>query len=233
MLVLISPTKTQKEHFKESQNDSLFFESKEQILKTLQSLSYDELKKDMKISDKITEALYYNLQNFKEENVAIYTYQGASFKPLEVDEWDTDYAQAHLGILSALYGLVLPFQTIGLYRLDFLVKFELNLYDIWQSQITNYLNQQNKTIVSLASQEYEKMILKEDLSVPMIRLDFKEEVDGKFISKSTYAKTARGNATNHIIKNKISDIEDLKQMTFDDYSFNPSLSTDTEFVFTR
>lgn len=233
MLVLVSPTKTQKTYPGESLNDSPFKHIQSEILDVLQSYTYDELKSNMKISDKLTEALHFNLQNFTEENIAIHTYQGASFKPLEVDQWDKAYAQDHFAILSALYGLVRPYQTIGLYRLDFLVKFDLKLYDMWKDPITTYLNSSKKTIISLASQEYEAMIDLDELQVPFIRLDFKEAVGDKFVAKSTYAKTARGNAANTIISNKIKCTKELKAMSFDGYTFNDDLSSDTEYIYTR
>ncbi|HKM23352.1 MAG TPA: peroxide stress protein YaaA [Erysipelothrix sp.] len=233
MLVLVSPTKTQKTYPGESLNDSPFKHIQSEILDVLQSYSYDQLKSNMKISDKLTEALHNNLQNFKEENIAVHTYQGASFRPLQLDLWDRSYAQDHFAILSALYGLVKPYQAIGLYRLDFLVKFDLKLYDVWKDHITQYLNACNKTIISLASQEYEGMIHINQLTVPFIRLDFKEAVGDQFIAKSTYAKTARGNAANTIIINKIQTTNELKEMSFDGYTFNPDLSSESEFIYTR
>lgn len=233
MLVLVSPTKTQKPFPGESISDSLFNEQTETILSTLQSYSYEDLKTKMKISDKIATALHLNLNQFNETNIAINTYQGASFKPLQNETWDQQYAQEHFGILSALYGLVKPFQTIGLYRLDFLVDFDYSLYDLWKPKITDYLNKQNKTVISLASLEYEKMISKDDLTVDMIRLDFKEEVDGKFVTKSTYAKTARGKAANYIITHQLQNPNEIKEMSFDDYKYNQSLSTEKEYIFTR
>lgn len=233
MFVLVSPTKTQKKYPGESINDSSFISSKQKILEILQSYSYEDIKKKMKISDKLATTLLDNLQNFEESNIAVHTYQGASFRPLDVSSWDKDYAQDHFGILSALYGIVKPFQNIGLYRLDFLMPFDLPLYHEWQTQITDYLNRKDKVIVSLASQEYEKMILTDKLNKDFIRLDFKEHEEGKYITKSTYAKTARGMAANYIISNKITSIHDLKEMTFDGYEFNKEISTDKEYIFTR
>ena len=233
MFVLVSPTKTQKPYPGESLSGSLFNDTKNDILDHLQTYSYDELKSNMKISDKLTTALYDNLQSFDETHIAVNTYLGASFRPLESDTWDLEYAQEHFGILSALYGLVKPFQTIGFYRLDFLVPFKVNLYDMWRQQVTDYLNQQNKTLISLASLEYEAMILKDQLKLPLIRLDFKDDVNGKYVTKSTYAKTARGIAANEIIKNQIQTTDQLKQLAIDGYTFNSDLSTETEYIFTR
>ena len=67
----------------------------------------------------------------------------------------------------------------------------------------------------------------------MITIDFKEEVDGKFVSKSTYAKVARGTMAHLILKNKIRDLKQIKDIEFDSYRYNVNLSSNTHFVFTR
>lgn len=236
MLVLVSPTKTQKEFKGESQSDSLFTVKSNQVLKILKSYSIKDLQKNMKLSDKLSESVYHGIQNHTKENIAINTYRGSSFNAMETTTWSDDdhrYAQDHLGILSALYGIVRPFDTIGLYRLDFLMKFKLDLYDHWQATITDYLNTKGMPILNLASQEYTRMINEKLLEVPLVKMDFKESSDKGFVSKSTYAKIARGHATQLIIKNRIQSIEAIKSLEFDNYSYNESLSDDSTLIFTR
>ena len=62
---------------------------------------------------------------------------------------------------------------------------------------------------------------------------FKEYKDGKYKMISIYAKKARGMMCRYIIKNKLTNPEDLKGFDFENYSFNHEFSSDTEFVFTR
>ncbi len=236
MLVLVSPTKTQKEFKGESQSDSLFTVKSNQVLKILKSYSIKDLQKNMKLSDKLSESVYEAIQNHTKENIAIKTYKGSSFNAMEIDSWNEEdhaYAQDHLGVLSALYGIVRPFDTIGLYRLDFLNTFKLDLYDHWQDTVTDYLNSKRMPILNLASQEYTKMINEKLLEVPFVKMDFKESSDKGFVSKSTYAKIARGHATQLIIKNRIQSIDEIKLLEFDNYSYNESLSDDSNIIFTR
>ena len=190
----------------------------------------------MKISDKLSLSVYNNIQSHSKENIAINTYQGSSFKAMNTDTWsneDHQYAQEHLAILSALYGLVRPYDTIGFYRLDFLMKFEIDLYVFWQDKITSYLNKKNTPIINLASQEYTEMIDMNQLTVPIYKVDFKETGPKGFVSKSTYAKIARGTATKLIIQNKIQSIDELKRMEFDSYRYNEAESNDNTLIFTR
>ncbi len=236
MFVLVSPTKTQKSFKGESKYDSLFTDESHKILKILQNYTLEELQKNMKLSDKLSQSVYDTIQKHKKENIAINTYKGASFNSLDTPSWSDEdylYAQEHLYILSALYGLLRPLDTIGLYRLDFLMTFEIDLYSYWQDLITEHLNDRAMPIINLASQEYSKMFHEKNLKVPLIRVDFKELTDKGYVSKSTYAKIARGKCTQLIIKNKIQSLHDLKQIEFDDYRYNKALSDESNFIFTR
>lgn len=236
MIVLVSPTKTQKAHQGESTTDSLFIEKSSLVLDILKSYSEETLKKNMKISDKIAHQVFENYKNYDESNIAIQTYQGSSFKAMSVASWsleDKDYANKHLRILSAVYGVLQPFDRIGLYRLDFLNTFEFDLYPFWQNSVTTYFNTMNQPILNLASKEYSKMINEQDLNVPLIKVDFKEKVGDTYVSKSTYAKVARGTMTRTIIQNQIQTIAAIKLLSFDGYTYNEALSTAAEIIFTR
>ena len=67
----------------------------------------------------------------------------------------------------------------------------------------------------------------------MINLDFKEEKDGTYKSISTYSKKARGQFLNYLIKNQVSNIENIKKMELNGYSLNEELSDKKNFIFTR
>jgi cytoplasmic iron level regulating protein YaaA (DUF328/UPF0246 family) len=57
--------------------------------------------------------------------------------------------------------------------------------------------------------------------------------DGKYKMISFFAKKARGLMAAFIIKNKITDVELLKNFDSDGYSFNAALSEADKWVFTR
>ena len=67
----------------------------------------------------------------------------------------------------------------------------------------------------------------------MINVEFKEKKGEEYKVVGTYAKKARGLLVNYIIKNKITNVEDIKLFDKDNYILNNELSSDTELIFTR
>ncbi|AZK43779.1 YaaA family protein [Erysipelothrix piscisicarius] len=236
MIILVSPTKTQKENSQFNLENSLFPDLQSEILRTMQAYTRDELKSMMNISDKIADTVYHNYQNFSETTPALWSYQGSSFKNMNREQWSTDdyqEAQDRLYIFSALYGLSKCSSAVGRYRLDFMMNGPMDLYKIWRNPITNYLNRLAQPIVNLASNEYSSMIDQAHLNVPMITLDFKEQVGDTFKTKSTYVKIARGKMVSHLIEKRIHSFQELKSIRFDGYSYNRELSTEDTYIFTR
>lgn len=236
MITIISPTKTQK--VASTTNSRCDFNTviKQRILEEIASWSIEEIIERYKVSPKIAKEVERNFQNFEECNLAIKTYQGSSFKNMNLASWSNDtltYADNHLCILSALYGVVKPLEAIALYRLDFATKIGINLYEIWKPIVTNYFNRINEPILNLASEEYSNMIDFNSLNVPFITVQFIENVDNHFVIKGTYAKIARGKMVEAIMTQKIDNIEDIKSIHFLNYQYNDAISTDDTYIFTR
>lgn len=237
MITIVSPTKTQ--ILSGVVNESTtpdFLNVSGKILETLNNLSIFEIQERFKVSSKIANEVYSFYQNFKLDTTAIYSYTGISFKNMQANEWNTEdlnFANHNLRILSALYGVLKPLDTISRYRLDFNTQLNIDLYDLWKPLITEYFNNRSEPVLSLASKEFELMIDFSNLRVPFIKVDFYEYTDNKYVNKATYSKIARGKLTNLIIKGKIDSIEKLKEITFDNYIYNTSLSDEKNIVFTR
>ncbi len=234
MLVLIAPTKTQKEvHTDKKLSEPLFISHTGKIINHIQTFDYETLKRNMKVSDKIATEVHRNYQSISHSNPAVLTYQGSSFKQMNPELWDAHYVQDHLVILSALYGMLRPYDAIAFYRLDFLMKIDFDLYAYWQDTITKALNDRGKPILNLASLEYARMIDKDQLSVPFYTLDFKEIIDNKPVSKSTYAKIARGKMVDYILNHKVNTLDTLKTIVIDEYRYDEKLSSSTTLIFSR
>jgi len=60
-----------------------------------------------------------------------------------------------------------------------------------------------------------------------------DKKDNKLRVVAIYAKKARGNMADFIIKNKIEEKEELKNFKGLGYSFNKELSSKYKFIFTR
>jgi len=253
MLLLLSPSKTlnfDASPFKKKSTPK-FLAKSETLINVLKTKSVSDIKKLMSVSDKIAELNVGRYQSFKtpfnlkNSKQALFAFTGDVYAGLEAktfDENDIEFANDHLRILSGLYGALKPLDLMQPYRLEMGTKMKTSagrdLYQFWGSDVTQQLNKdlkkiKSKVIVNLASNEYYKVIQPRDLSGEVYVANFKENRNGvyKFISFS--AKKARGYMAQYIIKNKLTDPEDMKSFDMDNYKFNPKLSNEKEFIFTR
>jgi cytoplasmic iron level regulating protein YaaA (DUF328/UPF0246 family) len=100
--------------------------------------------------------------------------------------------------------------------------------------INRYLQlEKQPMLVNLASDEYFKIIQPKILVGKILKISFKENKKGVYRVIGIHAKRARGLMVNYAVKNRIGNPEDLKNFNIEGYEFNPSLSTDDEFVYCR
>lgn len=218
-------------------------ESKE-ILNILKNLDKNQIEKIMKIKGELLEETYSNIINYdsRSDVKAINLYNGVAFKKLEIEQYtskELEYLNNSIIILSAMYGALNPFDNIKKYRLDMTMKISENsLYSFWSEKVTVYINEllsqdSEKILLNLASNEYSKIINKKSLNFKMITIDFKEFKNGKYLSVSSFSKQGRGMLLNYLIKNQITNIEDIKKFSKEGYSFNSELSNENTIIFSR
>ena len=122
---------------------------------TLRKLSVLEQRKLMSISEKLAELNIKRFQSFKvkpnsaEALPAVFYFSGDTYKGLEAETLENDeleFAQSHLRILSGLYGILKPFDSIQPYRLEMgsklITKRGNSLYDFWGEKLSLKLNKQ-------------------------------------------------------------------------------------------
>lgn len=152
------------------------------------------------------------------------------------------YTQAHLRILSGLYGLLRPLDLMHPYRLEMGVKLAnpagKDLYTFWGDTITEALNRQAvatgaAALINLASEEYFKAVRPKALAVPVITPVFEDFKNGKYKIISFYAKRARGLMARYAAVKGILDPVKLQRFDVDGYAFDKADSTDTSWVFRR
>lgn len=233
MKLIISPSKTYQINKEEIQDDKspIYIEKTNYLLSILASQSKDQIAQMMKLKGNLLDQTYslYQDRNEISVNEAIKTYTGMVFKGLTLDHYNSeqiDYLHNHLLILSALYGVLRPDDLIKPYRLDFTMNFPINLYDYWQEDVTNVIK--DELIINLASQEYSALIKK-----PMINIDFLQKRGNAYKNVSTYSKQARGIMLDYLIRNQVSDLNQLKQFDCAGYTIHEDLSNDQSLVFTR
>lgn len=244
MKIIFSPSKEMREENIFENKKIEFTESKFKaktniLINTLKQKSIDEIKNIMKLKGELLNKTYKDIQDYdKLKSIpTISMYYGVSFKELELEDYSEKslkYLKNNLLILSALYGISMPFDLLKKYRLDMTMSImDKGLYSFWKKDVTDYISNilnKDEILLNLASGEFSKVI---DNKIPMINIDFREEKDGVYKSVSTYSKKARGKFLNYLIKNQINNLEDIKEVELDKYSFNKDLSDEKNFVFTR
>lgn len=253
MLLLISPAKTldfSETKLKKHSQPRLLEESSA-LVSILKKKSTNDLKKLMNISDKIAMLNHERFQHFatpfdlNNAKQALLAFKGDVYNGLDADSFDTkdfNFAQKHLRILSGLYGVLKPLDLMQAYRLEMGTKlsngFGKNLYQFWDNKITDIINKdikdnKHKSVINLASKEYFRAVKPTDLNAELYTVNFKENRNGTYKIIAFSAKKARGMMCNFVIKNKLTNPEHMKAFDMDNYIFNPGLSSEREFIFTR
>ena len=134
MYILLSPTKTMNLAKSDSKNihySTPFFKKESNYLvQILKKIKMDELKIQMKLSEKLMIETFNDIKKWGEESnqkqPAVLAYQGTAFKNLNPLNWSLEtnkFAQKYLLIISGLYGILKPFDLIEKYRLEIGLKF--------------------------------------------------------------------------------------------------------------
>lgn len=254
MLMLISPAKTL-DFDTASVTDKAtrpdFLDQSRELISTLRDLAPQDVSSLMGISDKLGQLNYDRYQQwhtpFTPDNAkqAVLAFKGDVYTGLDAERFnagDFTFAQQHLRILSGLYGLLRPLDLIQPYRLEMGTRLEnprgKTLYDFWGERLTVAINEQlnalkQPVVVNLASNEYFKAVKPKALQAPLVTPVFKDWKNGQYKIISFYAKKARGLMAAYAIENRLKKAEDLKAFDREGYGFNPELSTDKQWVFTR
>lgn len=226
-----------------------FMDQASEVIKVLKNLSSADIQKLMKVSKGIADINVERFSSFTKKHTtknaypALYLYNGDTHKQLERDEYskkELEYAQNHILFVTGLYGLLRPLDLVQPYRLEFGRKVAVdkakNLYEYWEDVLANKLNEyvaekNTKAILNACSKEYAKAINPEKIRVPVVTVEFLEKKSGEYKVVGVLSKKARGSIGNWVIKNKITDIEDVKKFTGDRYIYDASRSTERHFVF--
>ncbi len=253
MIIVLSPSKALDFSPSEISNYSQprLLDESQRLIDTVSSFNPEEVSHLMSISEKLGLLNWQRFQDFQRpfslDNAkqALLAFKGDVYTGIETESYtdeDFNFAQNHLRILSGLYGLLRPMDIIQPYRLEMGTRLKNdrgnNLYQFWGQKIADLMNQDQAEIdsavlVNLASNEYFKAVAQKTLKARVLTLAFKENKSGQFKTIGIHAKKARGMMTNFIIKNRLTDPETFKEFDVAGYAFNPGLSSQDEWVFSR
>ncbi len=254
MIVVISPAKTldyETPPTTSIYSQPAYLEDSRVLVEQLKTMAPGEISELMSISDALGVLNANRFQTwhtpFTPENAkqAVLAFKGDVYVGLEAEslnEADLAFAQKHLRILSGLYGLLKPLDLIQPYRLEMGTSLKnergANLYSFWGERLTQALNQElvddaEPVLVNLASNEYFKAIKPKALQARIITPQFLDRKGEQYKIVSFWAKKARGMMSAYIIRNRLTQPEQLKQFDVAGYAFNAERSTGDQWVFTR
>lgn len=216
----------------------------DEILKFMQGLSYDELKKLWSCSDSLAKLNFERIKNMNlEENLtpAIISYEGIQYQymaPKVLSEDAYRYLQDNLRIISGFYGILKPFDGVTPYRLEMQSKFGMekidSLYDFWGDRIARELFQETDVILNLASKEYSKCVTDYlNGNIRFITCIFGELINGRIKEKGTMVKMARGEMVRYLAENHIENIEEIKNFDRLGYNFSCEYSDENTYVYIK
>jgi len=254
MLFLLSPAKSldfETVPHVEAHTQPLFTSQSRQLITVLRDKTPVQISALMALSDTLAGlnvARYqawsptFTVKNAKQAVLAFNgdVYDGLDAKTLKAK--DLEWAQAHLCILSGLYGVLRPLDLMQPYRLEMGTRLATakggNLYAFWGAQIADYLNQRaaadtSPVIVNLASEEYFKAVDRQTLKARVVSCVFQDYKNGVYKIISFNAKRARGLMARYAIEKKVVTVRKLEGFNAAGYRFEPAVSQPDRLVFRR
>ena len=258
MLFLISPAKSldyETPLHIQAHSQPLFARQSAELIEALKTRSPQQISTLMKLSDALAglNVARYQAwsaratdQNARQAVLAFNgdVYGGLNAKTLSAQQ--LDWAQAHVCILSGLYGVLRPLDLMQPYRLEMgtalATERSNNLYDFWGSKPADYLNERavadtSPVIVNLASQEYFKVVDRKALKARVVSCVFEDfkggPNDGTYKIISFHAKRARGLMVRYAVQNKLTSVKKLEGFNAEGYRFDAAASAPERLVFRR
>lgn len=250
MHIIISPAKTMAgtSKIKAPAGTVPFFRKEaSEIALNMAQFPIEELARTLKLSPKLAIEMYQRFQDFHAEEKplqALLAYTGVVFKNMNPKDFTVEdflFAQEHLRMASPCYGFLRPLDLIKPYRMEYDVKLpeleEGNMYNFWRPRLTqpfiDEIKADDQTLINLASMDIQPSFDWKSIeqAVRIITPDFRVWKNGKANTIVIYAKMARGQMVRHIIKNRISEPEELKAFTWEGFHYKEDMSEKDRWVF--
>ncbi|AWI74592.1 peroxide stress protein YaaA [Parazoarcus communis] len=232
-----------------------FLDQASELIDILRQRTPAEVAQLMKLSDQLASlnvARYTSwTRPFSPDNAkqAVLAFNGDVYEGLDaasLSPADLDWAQAHLRILSGLYGVLRPMDLMQPYRLEMGTKLAnahgKDLYAFWGNRITDELNAllareeeagRERVLVNLASEEYFKSVRRKQLQGRVVTPVFEDWKAGRYKIISFYAKRARGLMSRYAITHRAEDVDALRKFDAEGYAFAAEASDADTWVFRR
>lgn len=210
-----------------------------EIVNVLAKLSVENLAKVYKIKEEKATEEFSRWQAIKNKTAnsykALELFNGLMYRNIDragFDETDKKYIKENVFITTSLYGVIGAYDLIQEHRLDFLQNIKIanqSLKNFWREDYDKSIKDE-ELIVSLLSSEFEEVFSKEQRD-RFTRISFMEEKEGVLKVHSTISKKARGKFLTELVKNKVSSVDEMKQIKFDGFEFSEKNSDEKTLTF--
>lgn len=220
----------------------VFAEQAQQVRHAITGLSIDALQGVMRTSPRLT-AEVHEVYTHTHTKPAFWVYHGDVFKGVQAHTLTREaaqWAQRHVLVPSAVYGLVRPYDAIQPYRLEMRAKLRVgeaqDMYAFWGDQLARYVaSYRQKDLLVLSSKEYSRAVLRHlvrDIRVVTpVFLDTKP--DGSVAQVPIYSKMMRGVMARWVVDHRITSADDVMVFAAHGYAYDAKRSTPAEPVFLR
>ena len=198
-----------------------------EIVSEIAKLSVEDLAKVYKIKDEKAVEEFSRWHAIKNKTAnsykALELFNGLMYRNIDragFDESDKKYVEENIFIATSLYGVIGAYDLIQEHRLDFLQNIKVenqSLKNFWHEDYDKSIEGE-ELVVSLLSSEFEEVFSKKQRE-KFIKINFMEEKDGVLKVHSTISKKARGKFLTELVKNKVSSVDEMKKIQFDDFKF--------------
>lgn len=249
MIALLSPAKTLDFDRAPPPLDATvphFAEEAGSLARSAANLTQKKLGELMHISPRLAKLNADRFRDFADlpERQALFAFAGDVYTGFDVDTLDEAgviFAQDHIRMLSGLYGLLRPLDTIRPYRLEMGTRWaprHKKLTDWWGDRIAALLRAQveeegSGVVLNLASQEYYAAVEGRLPGLRVIEVEFREPGPNgpRFVSFN--AKRARGMMARWLCEHHITDIDAMRGFDSDGYRFDAAESAPDRWRFMR
>ena len=214
-------------------------EKSNEIVAEFAKFSAQDLAKVYKIKEDKAIEEFSRWQDIKNNTAKSYKalelFNGLMYRNIDragFDETDINYVQENVFITTSLYGVISAYDLIQEHRLDFLQNIKISgqsLKNLWRASYDESIKDED-VIVSLLSSEFEEVFSKKQRE-KFIKVNFMEEKDGVLKVHSTISKKARGKFLTDLVKNKVSSVDEMKQIKFDGFEYNEKNSDEKTLAF--
>lgn len=199
----------------------------------------DELKSIYKIKEDKAKEEYARWEKLTKQDAdsypALELFNGLMYRNIarqSFNEEDREYISNYVFITSALYGVINAYNPISEHRLDFLQKCKIgntSLKNFWREDYDKAI-ENDDFVISLLSSEFEEVFSPASRE-KFIKINFMEDKDGVLKTHSTISKKARGKFLTELVKGKVTDIEQIKNIEFDNFKYIEEQSSEKLLVF--